>query len=220
MTTEATTTTQAATTTEGAATSTTAESTTTQTTATETQSAQQQATTTQTTEAKPADGAESASEQAKPPGAPEKYEFKPAEGQPEFDQKTIEQFSDVARELNLPQDAAQKVLDKMAPVLAARQTEAIEAIRTQWADDAKADKEIGGDKLDENLATAKKAIDQFGTPELRTLLDQSGLGNHPEVIRAFYRAGKAISEDRFVSGQGSQTGQQSMAQRMYPNMNP
>ena len=219
MTTEATTTTQAATTTEGAATSTTAESTTTQTTATETQSAQQQATTTQTTEAKPADGAESAGE-AKPQGAPEKYEFKPAEGQPEFDQKTIEQFSDVARELNLPQDAAQKVLDKMAPVLAARQTEAIEAIRTQWADDAKADKEIGGDKLDENLATAKKAIEQFGTPELRTLLDQSGLGNHPEVIRAFYRAGKAISEDRFVSGQGSQTGQQSMAQRMYPNMNP
>lgn len=214
-----TTTTQATNPTEGAATSTTAESTTTQTTATEAQSAQQQATTTQTTEAKPAEGAESAGE-TKAPGAPEKYEFKPAEGQPEFDQKTIEQFSDVARELNLPQDAAQKVLDKMAPVLAARQTEAIEAIRTQWADDAKADKEIGGDKLDENLATAKKAIDQFGTPELRTLLDQSGLGNHPEVIRAFYRAGKAISEDRFVSGQGSQTGQQSMAQRMYPNMNP
>lgn len=218
MTTEATTTTQAATTTEGAATSTTAESATTQTTATETQSAQQQATTTQTTEAKPADGAESAGE-AKPQGAPEKYEFKAAEGQ-QFDSKVIDQFSDVARELNLPQDAAQKVLDKMAPALAARQAEAVEAIRTQWADDAKADKEIGGDKLDENLATAKKAIDQFGTPELRTLLDQSGLGNHPEVIRAFYRAGKAISEDRFVSGQGSQTGQQSMAQRMYPNMNP
>lgn len=218
MTTEATTTTQATNPTDGAATSTTAESTTTQTTATETQSAQQQATTTQITEAKPADGAESAGE-AKPQGAPEKYEFKAAEGQ-QFDSKVIDQFSDVARELNLPQDAAQKVLDKMAPALAARQAEAVEAIRTQWADDAKADKEIGGDKLDENLATAKKAIDQFGTPELRTLLDQSGLGNHPEVIRAFYRAGKAISEDRFVSGQGSQTGQQSMAQRMYPNMNP
>jgi hypothetical protein len=65
---------------------------------------------------------------------------------------------------------------------------------------SKGDKEFGGDKLSENLGVAKKALDAFGTAELRSLLNQSGLGDHPEVIRFMYRAGKAISEDRFVGG--------------------
>ena len=60
------------------------------------------------------------------------------------------------------------------------------------------DKEFGGEKLSENLSTAKKALDQFGTPELRSLLNESGLGNHPEFIRFMFRAGKSISEDRYV----------------------
>jgi hypothetical protein len=75
----------------------------------------------------------------------------------------------------------------------------VEAIRNEWMQASQVDKEFGGDKLNENMAVAKKALDSFGTPELRTLLQQSGLGNNPEVIRFMYRAGKAISEDTFVS---------------------
>lgn len=152
-----------------------------------------------------------------PQGAPEKYEFKPAEGQA-FDGKVIEQFSEVAKELNMPQEAAQKMLDKVAPVLAARQAEQIEAARTAWANDARADKEFGGDHLDANLAIAKKALDTFGTPELRTLLNQSGLGNHPELIRLMVRAGKTISEDKVVTGgTNADTGTRSSAKVLYPN---
>jgi hypothetical protein len=54
--------------------------------------------------------------------------------------------------------------------------------------------------LPENLAAAKMALDTFGTPELRTLLIETGLGDHPEMIRAFVRAGKAISEDTLAMG--------------------
>lgn len=155
-------------------------------------------------------------QEKKPEGAPESYAFKAPEGV-SFDDGVIGAFSEVAKELNLPQDAAQKVLDKMAPVIQARQMEQFEAARNQWAEATKADKEFGGEKLDENLATAKKALDTFGTPEFRALLNESGLGNHPEVIRVFYRAGKAISEDRFVTGGGK--GQQSDARRLYSNSN-
>ena len=132
-------------------------------------------------------------------GAPEKYEFKAPEGR-EYDAEVINNFSEVAKELNLSQDAAQKLLDKMAPIVEQRQIQQIEQVRTQWAEAARADKEFGGEKLSENLAVAKKALDQFGTPELRTLLNESGLGNHPDVIRFMFRAGKAISEDRYVGG--------------------
>lgn len=155
----------------------------------------------------------------KPEGAPETYEFKAPEGQ-EFDQNVIDAFSDVAKDLNLSQENAQKVLDKMAPVIQARQSEQIAAAQEQWASDTKADKEIGGDKLNDNLAVAKKALDTFGTPALKDLLNASGLGNHPEVIRAFYRAGKQISEDAFVGGKPQPASGESVAQRMYPNMNP
>lgn len=136
---------------------------------------------------------------AKPEGAPEKYEFKAPEGK-EFDPEVVNAFSKVAKELNLTQDAAQKVLDEMGPALANRQNTQIQAIRKEWVAASTADKEFGGDKLAENLGTAKKALETFGSPELRNLLNQSGFGDNPEVIRFMFRVGKAVSEDRFVSG--------------------
>lgn len=135
----------------------------------------------------------------KPASAPEKYEFKAPEGR-EFDAETIARFSEVAKELNLTNEAAQSILDKMGPQLASRQESQIKAIQNQWMQASTADKEFGGEKLTENLSVAKKALDAFGSPELRTLLNESGLGNHPEIIRILYRAGKAISEDQMVSG--------------------
>jgi hypothetical protein len=132
-------------------------------------------------------------------GAPEKYEFTAPEGR-EYDPGVLNAYSEVAKELNLPQEAAQKMIDKIAPLIEARQIERIESVRTEWAEASKGDQEFGGDKLNENLAVAKKALDKFGSPELRTLLNESGLGNNPEVIRFMYRAGKSISEDTFVGG--------------------
>lgn len=146
-----------------------------------------------------ADAAKAVGDQAPdaPKGAPEKYEFKPVEGR-ELDSETMSTFAEVAKEAGLTQDAAQKILDRMAPQMAQRQQAQIEAIRNEWVEASKTDSEFGGEKIAENLATAKKALDQFGTPELRALLNESGLGNHPEIIRLMYRAGKAISEDTYV----------------------
>ena len=151
-------------------------------------------------------GKPEATEQAKPEGAPEKYEFKAPEGK-QLDAETVEAFSEVAKELNLTQDAAQKMLTAMSDKLGARQAAQVDAVRSQWAESSKSDKEFGGDKITENLSVAKKALDTFGTAELRSLLNDSGLGNHPEVIRFMFRAGKAISEDRYVGpSTGSSTG--------------
>jgi hypothetical protein len=137
-----------------------------------------------------------------PKGAPEKYEFKAPEGR-NFDNEVITSFSDIAKELNLSQESAQKILDKVGAKAAERQAQNLEAIRQEWAQTSQADKEFGGDNIQSNLAVAKKALDTFGTPELRSLLNESGLGNHPELIRFFYRAGKAISEDQYVVTNGS-----------------
>lgn len=154
---------------------------------------------------------------SKTAGAPEKYEFKPADGV-SFDGDTITAFSEIAKELNMPQEAAQKILDKVGPVMAKQSLQAIEQFSSQWVEGVQSDKEIGGPKLQENLAVAKMAIEKFGTPELRTLLNETRLGNHPELIRAFYRAGKAISEDNFVAGGvRAAKGSRDPASSLYPN---
>ena len=133
-------------------------------------------------------------------GAPENYEFNTqvADAPDELDPEVLTAFGDVAKELDLPQEAAQKVLDKVAPVLQRRQAQAVEEVKVEWANEAKADQEFGGESLESNLTVAKSALDTFGTDALKSLLSESGLGNHPEVIRFMYRAGKAISEDSYV----------------------
>jgi len=132
-------------------------------------------------------------------GAPETYEFKAPEGQ-EFDGEFLKVYSEAAKELNLTQDKAQGLIDKLGPVIQQRQMAKISEVQQQWMTDSKADKEFGGEKLEENLGIAKGALEKFGTPELKELLNTSGIGNHPEVIRFFYRAGKALVPDTFVGG--------------------
>ena len=85
------------------------------------------------------------SESEAPEGAPEKYEFnnKVADAPDELDPEVLTAFGDVAKELNLPQEAAQKVLDKVAPVIQARQAKAIEQTKVEWANQSKSDEEFG-----------------------------------------------------------------------------
>lgn len=162
--------------------------------------------------AEPADAEESK------PDAEQPYELTTPEGVDAFDSEVLGVFSEVARELELPLEAAQKVLDKVGPAIQARAIERQQQIRTELADAARADKEIGGDKLADTVATAQKALDRFGSDALRSWLDESGAGNHPEIIRAFAAVGRAISEDGFVPG-GDPPTETDPAKVMFPYMN-
>ena len=46
-----------------------------------------------------------------------------------------------------------------------------------------------GKGLDAVTQTSARALDRFGTPELRKFLDESGLGNNPEVVKFTYKIG-------------------------------
>jgi hypothetical protein len=117
--------------------------------------------------------------------------------------ESIEDLKAFAKEKNLSQEETQKLVDMGTRAVQRTENmyrEQITAAQTQWADASKTDKEFGGDALHESVAVARKALDTFGTPELSSMLHESGLGNHPEVIRLLYRMGKAVSEDRLVPG--------------------
>ena len=133
-------------------------------------------------------------------GAPETYEFntKISDDSSELDPEVVTAFGEVAKELDLPQDAAQKVLDKVAPVIQAKQAKVLEQVKVDWANDSQADKEFGGENLAENLNVAKTALDAFGSDSLKSLLHETSFGNHPEIIRFMFKVGSAISEDSYV----------------------
>lgn len=137
--------------------------------------------------------------ETEPEGAPEAYaDFAIPEGV-NLGDGLVDDVKALAKELNLPQAQAQKIID-MGIARTAKFQELFEQERTRWADDVKADKDIGGSKFDATMAASAKAIDAFGTPELKELLKGSGLGNHPEMVRAFAKIGAAISEDKVVTG--------------------
>lgn len=152
---------------------------------------------------------------------PETYTFTAPEGVT-LDEELVGEFSEIAKELKLPQEAAQKVADlgpKIMQKFADHQAKTIVDVQAKWTADSKADAEFGGEQLDQNRAIAKQALEAYGTPELKTLLVDSGLGNHPEVLRVFYRIGKELQQDGALVGRGAET-PKDLASKLYPNHKP
>jgi hypothetical protein len=57
-----------------------------------------------------------------------------------------------------------------------------------------------GKAYPEKMDMAKNAALEFGGQELMDLLDSTGLGNEPSVIKAFANIGKAIMNDEIIGG--------------------
>lgn len=158
---------------------------------------------------------------AEPQGAPENYEFELPEGY-ELNPEVTEEFTAYARELNLPQDKAQAAVGmgvKLIESYQAKQAEALQQQQTAWRNEVVNDRDIGGQALAENLGYAAKVLDTYA-PDLRAVLDETGLGNHPAFVKAFVKIGKAISEDRLVGGAQQAPGSAlDPAAKLFPTMN-
>jgi len=121
------------------------------------------------------------------------------------DGPVMDEFKAAAKELKLPQGEAQKLASlgaKLVQQTLDQQREAWTAQTAAWVETVKTDPEIGGAQMPERVAVAVKALDRFGTPELKEALNTTGMGNHPEVIRFMHRVGLAIGEDTLVTGAG------------------
>jgi hypothetical protein len=71
------------------------------------------------------------------------------------------------------------------------------------------------------VADALKARERFSTPALRQLLNETGFGNHPEVIKFFAKVGKAMREDAFhPPGSPPAPPEQPLENKFYPTTSP
>ena len=148
--------------------------------------------------------------------APETYEVFELPENFDMNEETLGEYHTFAKENNLTQEQAQRGVDMVAQMKQAEMNQWVEQQKS-WVDDAKSDTEFGGDKFEQSISVAVKARDSFGTPEFNEMLDSSGLGNHPEMIRFLSRVGKQISEDGVVVG-GSSISNQTREAVLYPSM--
>lgn len=130
-------------------------------------------------------------------GANEDYELETPEGVP-MDGQALSEFKEVAKSLNMPKEAAQKVLSIGVSMLERWNQHLMQQVdehKAEMLKAAKQDREIGPE-FEKNLAAAKAAVQKFGSAELANLLSETGLENHAEVIRFLVRVGKLTQNDK------------------------
>lgn len=131
-------------------------------------------------------------------------------------------FTATAHKYGLTNEAANALIALHIQQVNANERERVSRMADRSAQYERAtrqDPEIGGAKFESAIAAAKTALNRFGTKALIDVLDETGLGNHPEIVRLFARLGKSISEGRYVPTQGQPTPEKPRgAAALYPNM--
>lgn len=153
--------------------------------------------------------------------APEKYELTMPKDST-LDASHLERIAAEAKAQGLSNEEAQALLERDSQLHAdftKKEKEKVEGYITQWAQDAMNDKEVGGQSFKENAEISFRFIKHYGTPELVKFLEDTGLGNHPEVMRVVVRAAKDMGVDKFV--QSGKTGEpaKTMAETFYGSDN-
>ena len=151
---------------------------------------------------------------------PETYEVVDLPEGMEIDQEMLDTFTPVFKELGVDQEGFNKIMEKYVPAL----TGQAEATRQQALKDYKNTvdawkkdtlKELGADSK-KSLALVAKARDKFGDEELVEVFNETGIGNHPAIVRMLAKVGGTISEDAFPDSD-TDGGKKDPSKVLYPN---
>lgn len=154
------------------------------------------------------------------PKAPEKYaDFKLPEGV-KLDGELLTEATTLFKDLGLPQEGAQRLVDFHTKALAKAGQDPVDAwgiMVKEWGEKTAADPEIGP-KIKEVKATIGKAYDTLITlagdkgpamretvAEFKSVMDLTGAGNHPAFVKMLAAFASTVVEGKHVSGGGPST---------------
>lgn len=150
---------------------------------------------------------------------PEKYDLKLPAGSL-LDAQALERTATFAKENGLTNKEAQAILERESASIASyveSQREALAEKTKEWVETVKNDKEIGGEGFNKTVEMAKRVVDRYGSDSLKQALNDSGLGNHPELVRFVARIGKAMTEDQLILPGSQPAGKKSPEETFYPS---
>lgn len=136
------------------------------------------------------------------PDKPEEYEMKPVEGA-EHDEKVKAWSRGIFHKANLTKDQAEIIsreydvyltefMKSQDEASVAAKTEAEGKLKTEW-----------GNEYDKNLEITRRGFQKFSDTEFAKFLDETGVGNNPVLIKAFYKIGLALAEDNSPTGKAA-----------------
>lgn len=137
---------------------------------------------------------------------PEKYDLKLPEGDLAVyaDQSTLDSVAAIAKAEGWSNEEAQQRVQEYA--------EAYKAQADSFLVTLKADPDYGGEKLEQTQKLARAVLEKVrpaNTPRgkaLRRILDQSGYGNHIEIVSFLADLGKMTGEDTAIVGDAGSGG--------------
>ena len=118
-----------------------------------------------------------------------------------YAEANLDDFKNIAHNLGLSQNQAEKILDMYSQAnydqmeqAEARhsemQVEGINALQKEW-----------GKSYNENVELARRAFTNFASKEALDVMEDSGLGNHPEIVKMFSKIGNLLKEDGIMVGE-------------------
>jgi hypothetical protein len=164
---------------------------------------------------------ESKAPEGKTEGVPEKYDLKIPEGSL-LEASAVEKIAAYAKEQGLSQKQAEALLERENQAVAdfaQGQTKQLEQKREEWLKTAQVDPEFGGTEFPKNVEIAKRVINRFGSDSFKAALNESGLGNHPELVRFCWRLGKAMTDDELIVPGAQGSGKRPIEEIFYGNSN-
>ena len=135
------------------------------------------------------------------PETPDGYNFgtEPGDNRLDF-------FKDAVHKIGLTQDQATNMLQLYAAV-ENEQSKASDRANADFAVESQIElKREWGVDYDSKIDMAQRAFAQFATPEFSKIMDETGIGNHPELLKAFSKVGEAMGDDKLVVGSGRAVG--------------
>ncbi|MDD2967175.1 MAG: hypothetical protein PHN64_06820 [Desulfovibrionaceae bacterium] len=115
------------------------------------------------------------------------------------------------------QQEAEQALSAARERIAQENTAAWQAQVAQWRTEAETDPELGGAALPTTVARAQMALQHFDSEDhfVGKLLQESGYGNHPQVLRFFSRLASSLMEDSLSTGDAAQRSSLPLEERLY-----
>lgn len=151
------------------------------------------------------------------PEKPDGYQIKLPEGLTEdrVDKAKIDLWRKEMHESGIPKAAAERLLNKYLTEEFTATQAAAQAHAKALQDGELALKQEFGTQYDTKLNFARFAVKEFGSDGLVQILESTGLGSNPEVVKLFANIGQKLSDDK---ARGSGTGQTGMSSFASPEL--
>ena len=130
------------------------------------------------------------------PETPDGYEF-----DERYTDTNLEDYKNIAHNLGLTQNQANKILymwsdsnyyqaEQAESRHEEMQAQGVHELQTEW-----------GKSYNENVELARRAFTNFASSEALELMENTGLGNHPEIVKMFSKIGNLLKEDGIMVGE-------------------